>query len=71
MFFVAALCVFCYCGATVKLGKRTFFGHVQAIWAAEETQDMVDGVKEKSAPAMDKLQRGIEAGAAEMGKDDN
>jgi len=40
-----------YCGATVKLGKRTFFGHVRAIWATEEVQDLKDGVKENIGPA--------------------
>ena len=32
-------------GSTVKLGKRTFFGHVQAIWGTEEVRDLKDGVK--------------------------
>jgi hypothetical protein len=41
------------CGATVKLGKRTFFGHVRAIWATEEVQDARDGIKEKAGPAVD------------------
>jgi hypothetical protein len=40
-----------YCGATVKLGKRTFFGHVRAIWATEEVQDLKDGVKDNLGPA--------------------
>ena len=40
-----------YCGATVKLGKRTFFGHVKAIWATEEVQDLKDGVQENIGPA--------------------
>lgn len=40
-----------YCGATVKLGKRTFFGHIQAIWATEEVQDLKNGVQEKAGPA--------------------
>ncbi|MBL0215133.1 MAG: hypothetical protein IPQ07_14755 [Myxococcales bacterium] len=40
-----------YCGATVKLGKRTFFGHVRAIWATEEVQDLKNGVQEKAGPA--------------------
>ena len=40
-----------YCGATVKLGKRTFFGHVRAIWATEEVQDLKEGVKENLGPA--------------------
>jgi hypothetical protein len=51
-----------YCGATVKLGKRTFFGHVKAIWATDEARELKDGVREKAGPAADRLKRGIEKG---------
>ena len=51
-----------YCGATVKLGKRTFFGHVRAIWHTEEVQELKDGVKETAGPAVNKVERGIKAG---------
>ena len=59
-----------YCGATVKLGKRTFFGHVQAIWKTDEVQDMKDGFKEKAGPTMDKVERGVKKGIEEATKDD-
>jgi hypothetical protein len=48
-----------YCGATVKLGKRTFFGHVKAIWATEEVQDLKDGVKDNLGPAAKKVKNEI------------
>lgn len=51
-----------YCGATVKLGKRTFFGHVRAIWHTEQAQDLRDGVRETAGPAVHKVERGIQAG---------
>jgi hypothetical protein len=51
-----------YCGATVKLGKKTFFGHVKAIWATEEVQDLKTGVEEKVGPTTDKIKKGIHAG---------
>jgi hypothetical protein len=51
-----------YCGSTVKLGNRTFFGHVKAIWATEEAKDLKQGVKEKAGPAADRVKRGIEKG---------
>jgi len=60
-----------WCGATVKLGKRTFFGHVGAIWKTEEAQDMKEGVKEKAGPAADKLKRGVEAGYREATKEED
>ena len=51
-----------YCGATVKLGKHTFFGHVQAIWDTEQVQDLKQGVQEKAGPTVDKVKRGVKAG---------
>ena len=59
----------CYCGATVKLGKRTFFGHVRAIWHTEEVQDLKDGVKETAGPAVNRVERGIKAGVKAAGDD--
>ena len=57
------------CGSTVKLGKRTFFGHVRAIWHTEEVQDLKEGVKDKAGPTADRVKRGVEAGYKAM-KDD-
>ena len=58
-----------WCGATVKLGKRTFFGHVKAVWSTDEAQDMKEGIKEKAGPAAEKLKRGVEAGYREATRD--
>jgi hypothetical protein len=75
---IACVCGLAFCGATVKLGKRSFFGHVQAIWKADETQELVDGVEEKASsdetqdlldkakktakPYADKVKKGAKAG---------
>ena len=59
-----------YCGATVKLGKRTFFGHVSAIWSTKEAKDMRDGVSDKAGPLVDKVERVVKAGAREATRDD-
>lgn len=64
------LAVLVYCGATVKLGERTFFGHVSRIWSSEETRDLVDGVKETSEPVVDKVKRGVKAGYDEATRED-
>jgi hypothetical protein len=65
-----ALCVgLVVCGATVKLGKRTFFGHVKAIWSTDEAKDMREGIKEKAGPVVDKIGRGAKAGWNEATKD--
>ena len=53
--FLAIAGVLAFCGATVPLGKRTFFGHVKAIWSSEEMTELKDGVKESAGPAADKL----------------
>jgi hypothetical protein len=60
-----------YAGATVKLGKRTFFGHIRAIWATEEVQELKHGVEEKAGPAVDRVKRGVKAGIEAAEKDDN
>jgi len=59
---IAIVGLLAYCGATVKLGKRTFFGHVKAIWASEEVHELKEGVEEKAGPTADKLKRGVKAG---------
>jgi hypothetical protein len=67
VFIVGALVFF---GATVKLGKRTFFGHVRAIWSTQEAKDMRDGVSDKAGPVVDKIERGVKAGVHEAGRDE-
>jgi hypothetical protein len=66
---IVLACVLAYCGATVKLGKRTFFGHVRAIWATEEVQDLKKGVEDKAGPAVDKVKRGVKAGMEAASQD--
>ena len=67
--FLALAGALAFCGATVKLGNRTFFGHVRAIWHTEQVQELKEGVKEKAGPAVDRLGRGMKAGYDEATKD--
>ena len=60
---------FVFVGSTVKLGHRTFFGHIRAIWHTEEVQDLKEGVKEKAGPAATRVKRGVEAGFKAMTDD--
>jgi hypothetical protein len=60
--YLAIAVVVVYVATTVPLGKRTFVGHVRAIWHTEEVQQLKDGVKEKTGPAVDRLERGVKAG---------
>lgn len=59
--YACLLAAFVFAGATVKLGKYTFFEHVRAIWHTEQVQDLKTGVQEKAKPAVEKLKRGGEA----------
>jgi hypothetical protein len=68
---LAVLGTLAFCGATVELGDRTFFGHIARIWKSKETQDMVEGVKEKSGPAIEKVKRGVKAGLDEAHRGDD
>ena len=60
--FLALAAGFVWFGSSVNLGKRTLFGHVRAIWATEQVQDLKHGVEEKAAPAVDRVKRGVKAG---------
>lgn len=60
-----------WCGSTVKLGKRTFFGHVEAIWSTEEAQDAKDGIEDKAKPVVDKLERAGKKAYEELKKDED
>ena len=60
--YLALAIALAYCGATVKLGRRTFFGHVRAIWATEEVQDLKKGVEDKAGPTVDRVKKGIKTG---------
>ena len=42
-----------YYGMTVKLGQRTFFQHVQAIWETKESQELRRGTKQKVGGLVD------------------
>jgi hypothetical protein len=68
--FLTFAAVLAFFGATVKLGQRTFFGHVRAIWATDEAQDMRKGLGEKAGPALDRVKRGVEAGIKAATRED-
>jgi hypothetical protein len=68
---LAIAVAFVWFGATVKLGRRTFFQHVSAIWSTPEAQDMKKGIEEKAGPAFDKIERGVKAGYREATSGDD
>lgn len=66
---VALLAGFIWFGSSVQLGKATLFGHFGRIWRADETQDLVEGAREKAEPVVDRLKRGAEAATKEPAPD--
>ena len=62
LFWLIVLGVLFVAAATVPLGKRTFIGHVRAIWATHEAQDMRQGIEDKAGPVVDRVKRGVAAG---------
>ena len=63
IFVLGGLGVVAWFGMTVRLGDRTLFEHVQAIWKTHESQDLMRGTKEKMGNlvdrATDKVVRGV------------
>jgi len=70
LMFLAMVGVVIWFGTSVKLGDHTLFGHAKRIWNTSETQDLVNGAKEKAGPAVEKVKRGVKAGLDEAEKDD-
>jgi hypothetical protein len=62
LFILAICCVLAFLGATVPLGKRTFFGHIKNIWASESVKDLKEGIGEKAGPAATRIKKGVEKG---------
>jgi hypothetical protein len=60
--YLAIAVIVVYVATQVPLGKRTFVGHIRAIWHTEEVQELKDGVKQKTGPAVERLERGMKAG---------
>ncbi len=65
---LASLAAFVWFGLTVKLGDRTFFGHVMNIAKSSQTQELYEGTKGKvtgllsgDEPKDDKAARGARA----------
>ena len=53
-----------YYGMTVKLGERTFFEHVRAIWETKETQELRRGTKQKVGGLVDEATDQVVKGVA-------
>jgi hypothetical protein len=70
LIYLALAIVIVWLAVTVPLGKRTLWGHMGAIWATPEVQDLKNGVEEKAGPTVEKVKRGVKAGMDEADKDD-
>jgi hypothetical protein len=51
-------------GMTVKLGDRTFFQHIKALWSTKESQELRRGTKEKVGGLVDEATDHVVKGVA-------
>ena len=61
---LGGLCALVWFGATAKLGDRTLFEHVQAIWKTPESQGLVRGTKDKMGGLVDRATDRVVKGVA-------
>ena len=57
LLFLIVLAGLIYLGATVNLGRRTFFGHIANIWKSDEAQQLKDDISDTAKPVVDKARR--------------
>jgi hypothetical protein len=53
-----------YYGTTVKLGERTLYQHIRAIWETKESQELRRGTKEKVGGLVDNATDRVVKGVA-------
>ena len=64
IFVLGGLCALIWFGATAKLGDRTLFEHVQAIWKTPESRELVRGTKDKVSGLVDRATDRVVKGVA-------
>ena len=64
IFVLGGLGAFAWFGMTVRLGERTLFEHIQAIWKTHESQDLMRGTKEKMGNLVDRATDKVVKGVA-------
>jgi len=56
-FVIVALAVVC---VTVPFGNKTLYGHFTAIWHTKEAQDAKNGIEQRAAPVVDKVEKKLD-----------
>jgi hypothetical protein len=64
LFVLGGLGAMTWFAMTVRLGDRTLFEHVQAIWKTHESQDLVKGTKDKVGNLVDRATDKVVKGVA-------
>ena len=54
---LAVLAMIVWFATNVSLGKRTLFGHLRAIFAAQEAKDLAEGTKEEAGRVADRVKQ--------------
>jgi hypothetical protein len=55
LFWLACFVALVWFSATVKLGKLTLFGHLEAIFNSREAKDLADGTKQEAHKIAERL----------------
>jgi hypothetical protein len=63
LFWTVALSALIWFGTTVRLGRRTLFGHLLAIARTPEAKDLADGTKEEAEKVAERVKRDLHADA--------
>jgi hypothetical protein len=50
---------FIWFAVTVPLGKRTLWGHTQAIFGSKEAKDLADGTKQEAQKVAERVREGL------------
>jgi hypothetical protein len=56
---LAMFLAFIWFAVTVKLGKRTLWGHTYAIFSSQEAQDLAEGTKEEAEKVARRVKKEI------------
>jgi hypothetical protein len=59
LFSLVMLAAFIWFAVTVPLGKRTLWGHVQAIFGTQEAKDLAEGTKDEAEKVARKVREDL------------
>lgn len=72
LFWLVVTAAFVWFGTTVRLGRRTLFGHLVAIARTDEAKELAEGTKEEAGKVAERMRRDLagDGGAPQEKLDD-